>query len=550
MRPTKYSVISKIDEIPAFAPLALKIMEATMDDNMPAEKLAKLIETDNTLAIRLLRMANSSFYGLPYRVVSVQNALMVLGFDIVKSLVLSLSLADVLAKWGGQGEYDTSSFWLHSLACGIVARSLAQQVMYSQSDAAFTSGLIHDLGKFMMGRFMPEDYRRWLELIEDPQIDPKEAERDIFAIDHAQFGEQVLSSWQFPALLRDAVLYHHEQPDILMNREDKLPALILAADSFCWASGFPSDPHQKIPAFDISLWRRLGLTESLREKLESTLCSHMLELLEMFPDGDSNPESLLFTLQKANRELGKINLTLNRSEKEGEFKIKLLGRLLRLSFIMQTRMRAEDVIDLIGEYLVSSLGFQRVIILLLMNQERAFWSEIDVSVTKNSMRIAGYKLIDAAKEEWRKIKEENPAEEIEVVCGNRQIGKIMALPVKNEEERGLFGIFLDLVGNLASFALEKTFLHQKIIEMERVKTVTNLALTANHHINSPLTAILLSSELLLKKKPASSDELDNIIRRIHKEALSIADIVKKLNEINSAFPPEYLQNNQMNDPLP
>lgn len=543
----KSAIIDKIEEIPAFPPLAMKIMEATMDEKTSAHKLAGLIETDNSLSIRLLRMANSSYYGLPYKVVSVQNALVVLGIDVVRSLVLSISLADMMAKWGEMGGFDVSLFWLHSLACGIVARSLSQQLGYKHHEAAFTAGMIHDLGRFIMARFLPEDYQKWLQLIEDPQVDPKEAERNIYEIDHAQMGKLILESWQFPPLLKDAVSYHHDNSSELIGREDKLPAIVSAADSFCWASGFPSDPHQKIPAFDIGLWRSLGLSEPLREELEATLYKDILELLEMFPETGPQRESLLLTLQKANTELAKINLILNKSEKEGQFKIKLLGRLLRLSSIMQTRMRPEDVIDLISEYLISSLDFRRVIGVLATSKEKALWSEIDVSENSDLKHSMSYKLVGEARAEWLKIKEDNPGEEFELICQKRTIGKILALPVKSEEEKALLGIFLELVANLASFALEKTFLHQRIIEMERFRSVTNLALTANHHINSPLTTILLSSELLLKKKAATREEFEGILRRIYKEALSIAEVVRKLNEINSVIPPEYLKDQEMPD---
>jgi len=110
---------------------------------------------------------NSSFYGFPNRISTVTHAIVILGFNTVKSIVLSTSIFDALKKSGKSGAFDRLAFWRHSIGVGACSRVLAKRLGFTALEEFFIAGLLHDVGKIIMDTYLPEDFHAVLKRVQD-----------------------------------------------------------------------------------------------------------------------------------------------------------------------------------------------------------------------------------------------------------------------------------------------------------------------------------------------------------------------------------------------
>jgi putative nucleotidyltransferase with HDIG domain len=189
------------------------------------EKVGEIISQDASLTAKLLQLANSAFFALPRPVVSVPEAVQIIGFNLVKSLSLSLGLFASLNS-EAIGEYSSDRLYLHSLATGLLAQRILSDEGAESAivDAAFTAGVLHDTGKLVLASALPELYQHALQLASDELIPQWQAEANVFGVSHAEIGAYLLGLWGLPPSIVEAVAWHH-QP-----RRHEPPALgVLAA---------------------------------------------------------------------------------------------------------------------------------------------------------------------------------------------------------------------------------------------------------------------------------------------------------------------------------
>jgi len=251
---------SVIDQSLPGAPHVLPKLLALSDADEDAGELVRLIESDPALTARILRTANSPFFGQARSVTTVQRALVVLGSSMVRNLALGLTVWDAAS-----GAMPIESFvrlWQHSLTVALAARDLAARTALCNPGDAFTAGLLHDTGKLVLARALPDTYP---PLVQTSTAAPSlvERERAVVGCDHAQVGGWLFDSWRVPELIVEAVAGHHER-----TAASPLAALVGATDLLLHhaAAGTPeSDPeHQaalaRADASGIStdLWREVG----------------------------------------------------------------------------------------------------------------------------------------------------------------------------------------------------------------------------------------------------------------------------------------------------
>jgi len=137
-----------LKELPALPPVALKLIEITRDNNSSFQHIARIIEADQTLTSRILKLANSPAFGLIRQIQSVERAIAMLGLDLVRSMALSIAVVD-LFKPNRNHSINNVDFWRHCAACAAASERLAKRFAYSQPQEAFIAGLLHDLGKLV-----------------------------------------------------------------------------------------------------------------------------------------------------------------------------------------------------------------------------------------------------------------------------------------------------------------------------------------------------------------------------------------------------------------
>lgn len=209
------SIIGKIEEsgkeIPSVGSVAAEIVRLVSDQRANVRSVAQAIARDPSLTARVLKVANSPYYGLRGEVGNLERAVGLLGLSEVGNIALSVAVISDLTNRFGASTFDWNQFWQHSSGCALIAQVLAR-VLALSTGGEYVSGLLHDVGKILLGQHFPEEFARVLDVADLEGKSMEEAERQVFGIDHAQLGEWLASRWNFPEEIREAIAWHH-RPD-------------------------------------------------------------------------------------------------------------------------------------------------------------------------------------------------------------------------------------------------------------------------------------------------------------------------------------------------
>jgi HD-like signal output (HDOD) protein len=201
-------------ELPPFPAIATKLLRLFSSDDVEIRDVVNLIRADTAFSSELLRVANSPVYGLRSQVSSVQHAVVILGFDRLRSFAMTISMKNFLRS---AMRIDVlRRVWRHSLACALISEELAPLFWKNgdrtSRDRAYTAGLLHDVGRLALLVKYPQEYANLLAVVADNPFDMLDTERQLFDIDHCEAGEWLAKSWTFPTEIAEVAGGHHEPP--------------------------------------------------------------------------------------------------------------------------------------------------------------------------------------------------------------------------------------------------------------------------------------------------------------------------------------------------
>ncbi len=222
-------------ELPAAPLVAQRVMAVTADDTSSAADLVKIIGTDAGFNARILKVANSSFYGAANTISTLQTAIVVLGFNTIRNLVISASSKDIYRDFG---EHE-KRLWEHSVGTAIAGLVLARRTHTALPDEAFTAGLFHDIGRGVLINQCREKYLEHADELSAGGDDVVELEAEVFGFDHTAVGSVLLNTWNFPRSLAAAVRLHHNARhfDMLEGPVKTIVAITSMANTICHAIG-------------------------------------------------------------------------------------------------------------------------------------------------------------------------------------------------------------------------------------------------------------------------------------------------------------------------
>jgi putative nucleotidyltransferase with HDIG domain len=258
-------ITQSIIGLPTLPTVITQLMTLIDSPKTSGRQVAQLISTDQALTARILKLANSSFYGFPREIATVQHAVVILGFETVKSLGLSVS---VLQRFSGPSDnphFDRQAFWEHSIACGVSARLLAGKLRYRLPGEAFAAGILHDVGKLILNQYFPAEFAQVIELMRAEDLYIGKAEEQILGLTHSEVGSWLADKWNLPRQLVDAIGYHHAPGRLGRNAE--LPALIHLADFLCRRERIGDGGGQRLPTLDPAALQIFGIREEPRAAL-------------------------------------------------------------------------------------------------------------------------------------------------------------------------------------------------------------------------------------------------------------------------------------------
>ena len=205
---TPQELIANLGDLPPLPQVAAQVLRLAADPDSTTEELQRVITTDQALTAQILKIANSAMFGMVREVRTLTQAIMTLGFSTIKSVVIASSAKNLYSR-GGTGLQERL-LWEHALITALSARAYARSFRSPRIEEAFLGGLMHDIGKSVMGIKFPERYGALVRTIYNEQADGLEAELELFGFDHTMVGEAILRSWNLASSLERCVRYHHD----------------------------------------------------------------------------------------------------------------------------------------------------------------------------------------------------------------------------------------------------------------------------------------------------------------------------------------------------
>lgn len=233
LQDTTASIDQRLARLPGLATLpqtAVEILRLANDSGADAEDFRKVIAVDPALCVRVLKVVNSSFYGLARQIDSIRQAIVLLGPNAVRNIAIAGSMHKVFQTDRVGTAFDPAELWRHSLAVGVAARELARQTGNASEDTAFLAGLLHDVGIIAE---MQIDRAKFVQVIEllssDEAMTFRAAEERVFEATHELYGARLCRQWRLPVHLEQVAGFHHE-PENAEKNSRCLPAIVHVAD--------------------------------------------------------------------------------------------------------------------------------------------------------------------------------------------------------------------------------------------------------------------------------------------------------------------------------
>lgn len=289
------AILARINTVPSMPSVVMELRKYLNDPEVNFDRLAKVIEYDPGLTVNVLQLANSAYFGWTRTIKTVKEAITRLGTNRVFQMVLCMSVAPLVRKPIKGYDTDSEGLWRHSIATAICAEQLVEMLNLRDLEEAFTAGLLHDMGKIVLGTFVEIDDEPIKEIVASDGLSFNEAEQMVLGIDHAEVAAVLLQSWNLPSEVVEAARWHHD-PHRADEKYRRIVDLIHVADFLCLNFGFGMGSDGLHYRLDESASKRLGLKVGMAEEVGSRVMIGVEELGSMFdPAKKGQPDGVQYS---------------------------------------------------------------------------------------------------------------------------------------------------------------------------------------------------------------------------------------------------------------
>lgn len=253
---TAKEVIENLPEIPSMPAVVGQALKLIDEPDTDVKQLADIISMDIAMTTQILKMVNSAYYGFPSQITSINKAMALLGFDKIRSLILSVAVKPMMMSYSGK------ALWNHSIRCAVGAQYIAKSLGVGNPDDAFVMGLLHDIGKTVMQLYNSSAFNE-VEKLVSIGADILDAERTFFGFTHTEAGKIMVEKWNLPLII-EIIVEHHHNP--LESEETANTSIVYVADRITQENlKYPIFEQEIIDSFDYEIQSPEALREEIFE---------------------------------------------------------------------------------------------------------------------------------------------------------------------------------------------------------------------------------------------------------------------------------------------
>jgi len=365
-------ILRQIESIPTLPSVATRLLAATADDESDAREVIDLVRSDQALTARVLAMCQAADKGVRREVMTIDRAVLLLGFNAIRNAVLSIKVFERFGPAGSDDDeqgvdpsddsgFDRVNFFRHCLAVGVAAELIAEaHPEHGELDppTAFVCGLLHDIGKIALDQVLPRSFARVLELADLNQGNIAEFERRIVGLDHHTAGKRLAEQWRFPHALQDSIWLHGTPYDLLPNLDHKrLVGLVSLADMLVRQQHIGYSGNFTFTQNTTTLAEKIGLDPVTLDSVTHSLHEQLAERAQMLGlDDQPSREHYLRSIQNANLALGRLNDALERRSRTAAKQTEVLEAVCAFHETASPGQAVGDVIDAVAASAAKVLG--------------------------------------------------------------------------------------------------------------------------------------------------------------------------------------------------
>ena len=357
-------ILQQLEELPTLPAVALRVLEVTRDDGSSAREVVDLITSDPALTSRILQLVHRADLGIRGEIHSVDRAVVLLGFDAVRSAALAVSVFQTFsARPTGPGEhFCREDFWKHCVAVACCAELLAEaigNVATVNPSEAFLCGLLHDIGKVALDATLPKSFSRVVEAADLLRGNVADLERTIIGLDHMVVGKRLAERWQLPMIIRDCAWLHDQAPQLLPSKvkRPRMVNLVTLADQIAREQhlGYSGNYTFNIPRQ--SLLDAVGLTAKQVDEALSKLIQRIEPRAAALGLGRASTSELYQqALAQANKELGRVSGQLAAKNRRLAVRAQFFDALSRFQNELRPDAAPAIVLQAVAQTAVGVLG--------------------------------------------------------------------------------------------------------------------------------------------------------------------------------------------------
>lgn len=278
---TEAEIVQSFENLPVLSEIVRLAISALSDPNCSIRQLADLIGKDQSISARMVKIANSAFYGHPRQIKSLPESIVLLGFKKIRSILVTASAAKLMnapidGYMIGKGE-----LWKHSYGVGFASGLIAKTSRAYDSDEAFTAGVLHDIGKLVLGNFLKGSYDELLHLSKSQQINFTIAEKRLLGYQHAEVGAMMLEKWNFPPTMSESVAFHHEPQG--GEQKTKLIGILYLANNWVKDMNIDVTGESFNEGVENFILKDLKIDPTIKEQVQQTTLKEFEDMDLLFP---------------------------------------------------------------------------------------------------------------------------------------------------------------------------------------------------------------------------------------------------------------------------